>query len=152
MTDPTIIIDTRETTPWQFPPEIKTERGTLHEGDYTIHGFRSWYSIEGFERSIILERKSLGDFVSTVIHQWIRFAKELHRLQAYDCAAIVVEASLDDIENQRYESDANPASVKGRMNQCFIDYGVPVFLWGPREQAQGMALQFLKMAWRRYGR
>lgn len=152
MTDPVIICDTRERTPWQFPPEIKVERRTLSEGDYSVIGPKSWYSIEGFDRSILIERKSLGDFVSTVVSEWTRFAKELHRLMAYDCAAIVVEANVGDVIAHRYESQVEPAVVEARAHQCFIDFGVPVMWWGPREEAQVMALRFLKLAWKRYGR
>ncbi len=140
---PTILIDSREQLPWTFPPEIRVERRTLSSGDYTV---------EGLEDRIAIERKTLGDFTSTVIGQWIRFAKELHRLMSYDCAIIVVEATLEDITEHRYESDVNPNSVKGRMAQCFIDYQIPVMLWGKREDAQAMALRFLKLAWRRYGK
>jgi ERCC4-type nuclease len=55
------------------------------------------YSIEGLEDSVAVERKTLEDFVSTVIRSRKRFTRELQRLAGYEAACIVVEADLSDI-------------------------------------------------------
>lgn len=119
-----ILIDTREQRPWSLDPSrFATSRATLRTGDYTI---------AGLEDRFVVERKSLGDFVGTVIGDWIRFRKELYRLAAFDFAVIVVEADTADVFAHRYESEANPESVIGRANAIYLDHGVPVLWWGSR--------------------
>lgn len=136
-----ILVDSREKIPWTFcEKNFRTTKATLRSGDY---------SLPGLEHLVALERKGLGDFVDTVIRDWLRFRKELVRLSGYDVAAIVVEANLSQIVNHQYESEAEPASVLGRMDAIFIDHGIPVFLWGDRVLASQKAAQFLKLAWRR---
>lgn len=137
-----IIVDTREQRPWIFDSrQVKVTRGTLQSGDYTV---------AGLERVVAIERKSLGDFVQTVIGDWIRFRKELIRLSGFDMAAVVVEASLGQIYRHEYESDALPMSVVGRANGIFLDHGIPVLFWDNRELAADMAHRMLLLAWRKY--
>jgi ERCC4-type nuclease len=92
-----IVIDTREQKGWTFnPKQVDVVRRALWAGDY---------SVVGLEREIAIERKSLGDFVQTVIHDWLRFRKELIRLSGYQLAVIAVEATVlqaevvDDLED-----------------------------------------------------
>lgn len=137
-----ILIDTREKTPWGFAEtHFVTTRKGLPAGDY---------SLPGLESRVALERKNLGDFVNTVIRDWLRFRKELVRLSGFDVAAIVVEANLSQIVEHQYESEAEPASVLGRMDAIFLEHGIPVFLWGDRVLAGQNAGQFLRLAWRKY--
>lgn len=132
-----ILVDTREQRPWTFPADgFVTERATLPEGDYTMAG--------GWGR-VALERKSLGDFVQTVVGQWIRFRKELIRLSGYDVAAVVVEADLSDVLQHKYESDADPVAVLGRANGIFLDHGIPVLWWGKRPGCELMAARFFQL-------
>jgi len=124
-----ILYDTREQVGhvWQFNADrFEMMRGTLVTGDY---------SVVGFEDTIAVERKALGDAVNTFIHQWTRFRRELNRLSAMDHPLIVIEATLEDILAHRYESDAEPAAVLGRINGILIDHGIPVILAGIRELA-----------------
>lgn len=119
-----VLADTREQKMWSLDPSrFLTERATLRTGDYTI---------AGLEDRFVVERKNLGDFVGTVIGDWIRFRKELYRLAAFDFAAVVVEADLAEVFAHRYESEANPESVIGRANAIYLDHGIPVFWWGSR--------------------
>jgi len=138
-----ILIDTREQRPWTFTPERFTvARATLAEGDY---------SLAGFEGRIALERKSLGDFVGTVIGDWLRFRKELIRLSGYDVAAVVVEANVEDVKQHKYESAANPDSVLGRAHGIYLDHGIPVYFWGPRTVCEPMVWQFFSLAAKKVG-
>lgn len=135
------MIDTREQRPWTFEPrQVVVCRRGLPAGDY---------SLEGLEGRVAIERKSLGDFVDTVIHNWLRFRKELNRLSGYDVAAVVVEADLGQVYRHEYESEALPASVLGRANGIFLDHGVPVLWWGDRRTASDMAHRMLLLAWRK---
>ena len=138
----TVIADTREQKPWSFGPDIQLVRGTLATGDY---------SLAGLTDRVALERKSLGDLVNTVIGDWLRFRKELYRLAGMDLAAIVVEAGVPDICERRYESDANPESVLGRVNAIIIDHGVQVLFAGSRPYAVHLAERLLRQAAKKYG-
>ena len=64
---PPIVIDTREQAPWTFNKGLVVERfgaafptevGTLDTGDY---------SVRGLEDRVRIERKSLDDFVRSVM-------------------------------------------------------------------------------------
>lgn len=138
-----IIIDTREQRPWSFDAaKFTVSRAKLATGDYTI---------SGIDDRIVLERKSLDDAVQSFIHNWIRFKKELIRLSAYDAAAIVIEANLEDIATHQYQSGVTPASIIGKANAIFLDHGIPVFFWGNHDLAGRMAARLLTKAWERWG-
>lgn len=138
-----VIVDTREQRPWAFPPtEFVTNHAGLMAGDY---------SLAGLESRVSIERKSLGDFVSTVVHDWIRFRKELYRLAGFDVACVAVESTADAIMRGEYESDAAPNAVLGRAHEIFIDHGIPVLFWSDAATAEKMAARLLRLAWARLG-
>jgi ERCC4-type nuclease len=123
-----VVVDTREQEPYAFDPEVVTAvRRALPVGDY---------SIEGFETSMALERKSLEDFVSSVVRARERFGRELRALAEYDLGCVVVEGSLDDVLAQRYRSGAHPQAVLGATLSIIVDHGVPVFFCGDRQLAR----------------
>lgn len=139
---PTILIDRREQRPWAFPTDtFDVLPATLATGDY---------SIAGLQDRVACERKSIGDLVSTVIHDWLRFRRELYRLAAFDFAAIIVEADVSDLWEKRYESEAEPASVWGRCNDCFITHGVPVLWWGSRKYCEPSVHRLMTMLARKF--
>lgn len=122
-----VIVDTREQEPYAFDPAVVTAvRRALPVGDY---------SIEGYEASVAAERKSLEDFVSSVVRARERFGRELRALAEYDLGCVVVEGSLDDILAQRYRSGAHPQAVLGATLSIIVDHGVPVFFCGDRQLA-----------------
>ena len=106
------------------------------------------YSLPGFETSMAIERKSLADYVGTVIHGRDRFARELTGLAQYDFGCVVVEGSLEDIAAHRYRSDASPNSLLGTTYSIIADYHVPVFFCGDRQ----LACRFVEGLLRRYRR
>ncbi len=139
---PTIIIDTREQEPWAFDREAAaTVRRALPAGDY---------SLVGLETAVAVERKTLDDFVSTVIRHRRRFHRELRRLVSYSAACVVVEAGFRDILEARYRSGASPASVLGSVVSVTVDFGVPVFFCSDRSAARVFAEGYLLRAHRRY--
>lgn len=133
-----IIVDTREQNPYTFPVDgITTIRRKLDAGDY---------SLEGYENRVAVERKSLDDFVSTVIRHRRRFHKELRILQQIDTACVIVEAGLDDVLMGRFTSGAHPHSVFGAMISIIIDFGIPVFFCADRQ----IACRFVEAYLRRF--
>lgn len=143
MTRPTILIDNREQRPWTFPADqFDVLPATLATGDYTIETLGS---------RIAIERKGLGDLVNTIIHDWLRFRKELNRLMTFDYAAIIVEADISDVMEKRYESDTHPNSVIGKCHAIHVDTGVPVLFWGSRKYCEPAVHRLMLMLAKRYG-
>jgi len=131
-----IIVDTREQVPYAFDSR-QVVRQALPAGDY---------SVVGFETSVAVERKTLEDFVHSVIRDRERFKKELAKLAAFPYACVVVEASLPDVLSARYPSGAHPHSVFGAAVSICVDYGVPVFFCGDRQAARRFTEEFLLRA------
>ena len=121
----TLIVDTREQEEYSFDPRlVATVRRALPAGDY---------SIEGLEDRVAVERKTLDDFVSTVIHSRTRFREELRKLTGYRAACVVVEAGLMDVLQKRYRGGAHPNAVLGNALSLILDYRVPVFFCTTRQ-------------------
>ncbi len=123
----TIIVDTREQEGYSFDPRLAaTVRRALPAGDY---------SVAGLESAVAVERKSLDDFVSTVIHARERFRNELRKLAGYRAACVVVEAGVLDILLHRYRGEAHPNAVLGNALSIILDFRIPVFFCSNRQAA-----------------
>ena len=130
-----IVIDTREQLPYRFDPaHIVVTRRALPAGDY---------SLAGSDHEVAVERKSLADFVSSVIHERERFERELGRLREYYAACVLVEADLQDILDRKYRSHAHPNSVLGSTIALLLDYKVPILFCSTREIAGRLTAGFL---------
>lgn len=136
----TVVVDTREQEPYAFDPSAVTVvRRALPVGDY---------SLPGYETTVAVERKTLADFVGSVIRQRARFLREVRRLAEYDLGCVVVEASLEDVVAGRYRSDVSPSAVIGAALSIIVDHGVPVFFCSDRQ----LACRFVEGILRRYHR
>ena len=134
----TILVDTREQLPLEFDPgRVTTIRRALPAGDY---------SLDGFERVVAVERKSLQDYVSSILRIAGRFGRELTLLSTYELGCVVVEGSLEDVIAHRYRSGVDPRSVFGATLAIVVDWRVPVFFCGDRQIAgrfiEGLLLRF----------
>ncbi len=135
----TILVDTREQTPWVFSPGAVPLRATLPSGDY---------SLPGLTDRVALERKSLADLLHSLTQDRARFFREIERLSGYSHAAVVVEASLDQVlRGELGRSHATPASVVGSCLAIHVDYGVPVIWAGSRPAASVYAEKMLARIW-----
>jgi DNA excision repair protein ERCC-4 len=131
-----IIVDTREQAAYSFL--CQTIRKKLDAGDY---------SVEGFEHLVAVERKSLADFVHTVIHEFPRFAVELESLARMSAACVVVEANLDDVLRGRATESLRsvaPTAVLGAAMTITLRYRIPVFWCGSRQAACAFTEAFLR--------
>jgi len=134
----TIVIDSREQQPYSF--SCPTERRRLDAGDY---------SVAGCEDQIAVERKSLPDFVHTVIHDVARFRAELEKLARYTLACVVVEADLDAVLRGLRQSDLHmvtPRALLAAALHIAVRFRVPVYWCGSRQAACAFTDQFLRMA------
>jgi len=130
-----VVVDTREQEPYSFDPErVEAVRHALPAGDY---------SLQGMEHLVAVERKSLEDFVQTVIRSRERFRKELLALQTCASACVVVEASFQDVISGQYRSGAHPNSVIGSTLSIIVDYNIPVFFCSNRQAARLFVEEYL---------
>lgn len=133
---PVVVIDTREQRPYSFSENRVggVARAALPAGDY---------SLQGYETQIAVERKSLEDYISTIIHAQDRFGRELALLKTYPRAWIVVEGSLDDILQGRYQSRANPQSLLALTASLMTTIGIPVLFATDRPNARALVEELL---------
>jgi ERCC4-type nuclease len=138
-----VIVDTREKEPYTFDPRlVAVVRHALPAGDY---------SVAGLEERVAVERKSLDDFVSTLIHARERFHRELQTLAGYRAACVVVEASLTDVLAHRYRGAAHPSAILGSALAVQLDFGIPVLFCSNRQAACHFVQQYLLAAHKRWG-
>lgn len=140
-----IIIDTREQTPWGFPPEVPVEISTLKSGDYALAG----------DDSFAIERKSKGDFLGTISTGWGRFCRELNRMDAagFPVKPIIVEADFAEFcfserngeiippDHEHYK--LSPQFVMKRIGQLTARGAAVIFAGNP-EFASALALAILR--------
>lgn len=136
--DITIIVDSREQTPWNLAP-LKMFRGNLNTGDYTVLGL---------EREICLERKSLPDLLMCIGQERERFEREIQRMLAYPCRAVIVEAHWSALEAGEWRSRITSSAAIGSV-LGWIDRGVPFMFAGDASMASKMASRLLFIAARR---
>lgn len=120
---PVVLVDTREKTPFEFGRFSNWVAGTKHcklsAGDY---------SVEGMEELLALERKTISDLISTVMHQRPRFFRMCERLSEYRWRALILEASYEDVKSP-YDDDytaAHPNAVSGTLDALEARFGIPV--------------------------
>ena len=133
-----ILIDSREQCPYSFA--CQTKRCKLEAGDY---------SVLGGEDVVAVERKSLSDFVHTVVHDKGRFRAELEKLARMTLACVVVEADLDGVLRGLRQADlrlVTPTAVLGATLHIAVHYRVPVYWCGSRQAACAFTDAFLRMA------
>src|SRR5689334_6880567 len=87
--DLTVIVDTREQTPWDMSP-YKIENRALPTSDY---------SLKGMEHELCIERKSMGDLLSCVSTNRERFDKTIQRMLSYKNRLVVVEGTWLDAQS-----------------------------------------------------
>ncbi len=136
--DLTVIVDSREQLPWDLSP-MKSAVGTLPTGDY---------SVLGLEHMIAVERKSRDDFLGCVGVERERFEREMHRLRAYECRALVIECTWADLERGDWRSKVTPAAAMGSLIG-WAAAGIPVIMLADRTAAAAWAARFLYIAARR---
>lgn len=148
---PTIIVDTREKTPWDWEGDdsfAKVIHTKLEGGDY---------SLVGMEEILAIERKASVDelYINFTEHK-VRFAAEWDRLKDHKIKILIVEASCEDILNpyQYYvnkkkinkKSPRMPvAVVASGLTNLMLERGVQVIFGGDRSQA--MIRGILLRAW-----
>ena len=131
-----ILVDSREQLPFAFagyPVEVSV--GALEAGDY---------SVRGFERRVVVERKSLTDLVGCLGGDRDRFERELQRLKACDVAAVIVEEPMDALRQGHYRGNLNPYSAWQSVLAFMQRYRVPFIFCTDRADAEQTTFDLLR--------
>lgn len=139
---PVIVIDTREKRPYVFnSSKFGSVKKALPSGDY---------SLEGLEDKIAIERKSLSDFISTLVHNRERFDAELKRLSSFNFSWIVVEGSIKEILSGDYRSLIKPKSLLGITTSIMVDFPkTPIVFCDDRPCAAAMVEALMLRCYKR---
>lgn len=135
------VIDPREQMAFDLSP-MQMIRATLQTGDY---------SYRGGENVCRIERKSIDDIVACCGRERERFEREVERLLAFPCRAIIIEGSWSDIERGEWRSQIGPKAVAQSL-LSWISRGLPVVLPGSRERAEDYCRRLLYLSARRQWR
>lgn len=147
-----MVVDTREQRPYGFAglkdnavdgyaPKliVPSVRGTLNTGDY---------SILGYEDSITIERKSKGDLYGSVSQSRDNFVGRLERMQSFAFAAVVVEASWDELLTQPpSHTNYRPKSLCRTIQAWITRYHVHWLMVPNREYAEAFTFRLLQRFW-----
>jgi ERCC4-type nuclease len=145
----TVVIDTREQTPWDFAG-IKADGAAGEQGGCvvvpaTVAGLTSGdYSVAGYETAFAIERKSKADLFGTMGQGRERFERELARLQeSCTFACVIVEAEVSEIFiDPPTHSQLRPKTVSRsviawqqrypRVHWAFLPGRYAAMVWGYR--------------------
>ena len=111
---------------------------TLKSGDY---------SIRGYESRVTIERKSRGDWLSSITHDRPRFEREMERFAEFDYAAVVIESDRRGIDEA--QARVSLAASDGTIAAWSVRFGVHFFLLGTRRDAEVFTLKLLEKFWER---
>lgn len=143
----TILVDTREQTPWVFRRGrgcLGTKTATLKTADYTL---------EGLEGHIALERKKSVTEVATNLFE-DRFERELVRLASFPVARVVCDFPFSDVVDYPRVPAVPPflrrrvrltgAALVKRLNELWLEHPVPWVFTGSPRCSQLYALSLFK--------
>ena len=135
---PIIVTDTREQMPLAFT-HLRSERGTLDTGDY---------SVRGLEEVFAVERKSMADLVGSLTRERARFMREMHRLRGFQFARLLIVGTEMELMQLVSMGRANLVQVEHSLLAISIRYGVPAVGVDSPERGALMVETWAWAAWR----
>jgi ERCC4-type nuclease len=118
---------------------LTVELATLATGDY---------SVKGLEHIVAIERKSLNDLLGCIGRERERFDREVQRMLAYPCRALVIEADWYEIETGEWRGEITPAQALSSLLSWMMQ-GIPVLMAGDHDRAGRYVARMLLLAARR---
>lgn len=145
----TIIIDTREQHPWEFP-EFAVANKKLDTGDY---------SIEGMENILCIERKNgIAEIANNITEN--RFKDVIERMSKYKHSFILIECDYDQLMNYPIGSDVpkrvwkqiklTPAFIMKFLMELSVQHNIHVMFCGCPSWAEKTALSIMKRVYELY--
>lgn len=148
--DFTIIVDTREQTPWEFE-HYATAHQKLDTGDYSIQGLENIFVIE--------RKKSVSEIANNITES--RFKDVLERLEQFQHKFILLEFTLSNVLDYPVGSTVPKrmwSSIKitskyilKYLTEINVKYGIHTIYCGNRDNAEEMAISIMKRMAELYG-
>ena len=156
------VADTREKEGhcWLPPKHREMVRRALRYGDYSVDGLGP--NGVPYSHRVCIERKSLRDWCGSIWGDWKRFSERLAEFRSLDLAAVVIEATEEDVRKAKYRPDARstmrvgrsaiwsakmdklpPSEVLASTARVYAEFGTPVFLAGSPTRASAFAFAVL---------
>lgn len=130
------IVDTREQEPLDLEKHgLSIIRKALPFGDYSL-------LIPDLSRHLVVERKSLPDFVACCGREHERFRKELLALRGYTWKFVICEFSLTALFREEYRSKISSNVVLGCLSS-WLNLGIVFLFADTREQASCILARLL---------
>jgi len=162
-----ITVDTREQRAYRFrnvkphkdAQGFRLEHSALPVADYGTRrkggeeGVR-WRDLSEEQKLLaaLVERKSLADLYGTLAKKHESFAMQLERMSRYGFAAVVIEATLEQImhpnDHLRHSTKLHPKSVFASMIAWEQRYGVHFHPCPGRDVAEAVTYRILERWWR----
>lgn len=130
----TIIIDSREQTPLEFPARFETPGGVLDVSTTTKGLVSGDYSIVGYEDTFAVERKTVPDLLGSITSGRPRFERELTRMRGCWFARLLIIGDLTEVGTPRVRSKMSANAVFGTLATYDVRY-VPVVVVPDEETA-----------------
>lgn len=141
--DFTIVIDTREQTPWSFDHYAKANQ-KLNTGDYSIQGMEDIFCIE--------RKKSVSEVANNIIEP--RFKNVLSRLEKIRYSYILLEFSLSQVLSFPVGSNVprklwdkikiSPTFLLKNITDWQINHNIKVFFCESSHNAETLAEYLIK--------
>jgi ERCC4-type nuclease len=139
----TIIIDTREQHPWEFPYHTTATR-KLDTGDY---------SIEGMEHLLCIERKNgIAEIANNMTES--RFKDVIERMSQHKHAYMLIECNYDQLINYPIGSDVpkklwgkvkiSPAFIMKFLTELSVKHNIHIIFCGCPSWAEKTAVSIMK--------
>lgn len=117
-----IIVDSREKFPYEFIG-YKSIKKSLLSGDYSLLGHEA--------SGIVIERKSLGDFISCCGKQRDRFVDELERMKYFKRKYLIIESTYQYLTKGNFGfTKMKVSSILGTLAKISVQYNVQTIFAG----------------------
>lgn len=147
----TIIVDTREQTPWEFGFH-NTAKRKLDTGDYSMEGYESLFTIE--------RKRSVSEIANNLSES--RFKDVLERLGHIPHSFMIMEFSIDEVYQFPVGSDV-PKKMWDKLRisgnyiiKCLLEaqlnYNIHVLFCDDAENAERVAVSLMKRIYEKYGK
>lgn len=147
----TIVVDTREQTPWEFGFH-NTAKRKLDTGDYSMEGFESLFTIE--------RKRSVSEIANNLSES--RFKDVLERLGQIPHSFMIMEFSIDEVYQFPVGSDV-PKKMWDKLRisgnyivKCLLEaqlnYNIHVLFCDDAENAERVAVSLMKRIYEKYGK
>lgn len=147
----TIIVDTREQTPWEFDNYSVANR-KLDTGDYSIEGLENVFTIE--------RKRSVSEIANNITEK--RFDDVLNRLKNYEHKFMLLEFTLNNVMDYPIGSTVpkklwGSLKITGKyilkyLTEINIKYGIHTIYCGNRDNAEEVAVCIMKRMVELYGK